>query len=234
MIVQAHRVPTAVQPHTATVGHSPKKRPGPDTRQRNLAALVVDAHPLFGDLLAGSLAGRFQIDMVAMASSSRDAAEACAVHRPDLVIINPPLADAGWLSILPAAAAANPAVRIVLFGDSAAVPAAFDKAVAPDHIAVVDRSSGLRGLFDEITNILMSLGRAPAALSAEERLSRREMDVFTGIGRGLSSADIATELGISIQTVETHRKGVVKKLGATGAELVRIAVLHVAANGGSS
>ena len=42
---------------------------------------------------------------------------------------------------------------------------------------------------------------------------------------------IATELGISPQTVETHRKSITKKLRANGANLVRIAALYVAANG---
>lgn len=57
------------------------------------------------------------------------------------------------------------------------------------------------------------------------------MDVFVQIGRGRQTAEIAAELGISPQTVETHRKGITKKLRANGANLVRIAALYVAANG---
>lgn len=42
---------------------------------------------------------------------------------------------------------------------------------------------------------------------------------------------ISERLGIRVQTVETHRKSIAKKLRATGVELVRIAVLYVSHSG---
>jgi len=44
-------------------------------------------------------------------------------------------------------------------------------------------------------------------------LSDREMQVIRYIGKGLSSERIATELNVSIHTVNSHRKNVLKKLG---------------------
>ncbi|OEK07179.1 response regulator transcription factor [Roseivirga misakiensis] len=44
-------------------------------------------------------------------------------------------------------------------------------------------------------------------------LSEREMQIIKSIGRGLPSSEIANNLGISIHTVNSHRKNILKKLG---------------------
>lgn len=46
------------------------------------------------------------------------------------------------------------------------------------------------------------------------------------MGQGLKTAEIAERLGISRNTVETHRKNLAAKLNASGAELVRLAAIH--------
>ena len=49
-------------------------------------------------------------------------------------------------------------------------------------------------------------------LSSASELSERELEVFKLIGRGLSNAEIAAELVISIATVKTHVRHVLAKL----------------------
>lgn len=44
-------------------------------------------------------------------------------------------------------------------------------------------------------------------------LSDREMQIIKYIGRGLASSDIAQKLNVSIHTVNSHRKNILKKLG---------------------
>lgn len=44
-------------------------------------------------------------------------------------------------------------------------------------------------------------------------LSDREMQVIRYVGKGFSSEEIASELNVSIHTVNSHRKNVLKKLG---------------------
>jgi len=58
-------------------------------------------------------------------------------------------------------------------------------------------------------------------------LSEREVDVLRLVALGLTNADIAEELFVSVRTVETHRAHVLQKLGVKSrAELVRIARQH--------
>jgi DNA-binding NarL/FixJ family response regulator len=58
-------------------------------------------------------------------------------------------------------------------------------------------------------------------------LSARERDVFRLLVRALRSSDIASQLCISVKTVETHRERVMRKLGVHSAvQLMRFAVMN--------
>ncbi|HEX6315990.1 MAG TPA: response regulator transcription factor [Gemmatimonadaceae bacterium] len=76
------------------------------------------------------------------------------------------------------------------------------------------------------------LDRLPAAVDTalEERaplrrLSRRQREVFRLLASGVTMRDIASQLGLSRKTVETHRAQVMARLGARHVpELVRLAI----------
>jgi DNA-binding CsgD family transcriptional regulator len=60
-----------------------------------------------------------------------------------------------------------------------------------------------------------------------DRLSRRERQVFRLLVLGYVNPEIASQLGISVRTVETHRASVQRKLDApTRARLVQLALTH--------
>ena len=60
------------------------------------------------------------------------------------------------------------------------------------------------------------------------RLSDREFEVFRLIGRGVGPGEIATRLGLSVKTVESHRENIKQKLNLpNGRELLRAAMQHV-------
>ncbi len=57
-------------------------------------------------------------------------------------------------------------------------------------------------------------------------LTPRERDVFDLVVQGLTSKQIATQLGINPSTVDVHRSHVMEKLGvSTSSQLVRVAML---------
>lgn len=61
------------------------------------------------------------------------------------------------------------------------------------------------------------------ALQKFDCLSKRELEVATGIAYGHRAADIAEELGIDVKTVHSYRSRVLLKLQATGS--ARVAIL---------
>ena len=61
--------------------------------------------------------------------------------------------------------------------------------------------------------------------NAFERLTARERDVLVRVSNGLTSKEIAAELGISPRTVETHRESLMRKLDIRNmAGLIRFAL----------
>jgi DNA-binding NarL/FixJ family response regulator len=64
----------------------------------------------------------------------------------------------------------------------------------------------------------------PADQSRLQVLTKRERDVLTGVGRGLSNAEIAAEIYISPATARTYVSRILTKVGARDrAQLVVIA-----------
>lgn len=57
------------------------------------------------------------------------------------------------------------------------------------------------------------------------KITVRELQVLALVAEGLSSKQVAAELGIGVRTVETHRERLMDKLGARNAvALVRAAL----------
>ena len=95
--------------------------------------------------------------------------------------------------------------------------------------AVVQKGQGLRSLLQKIQLLFPSNSKRVVKATneiepIENHLSRREKDVVLALGAGGTNQDIAEELGLSVRTVETHRRNISKKLRIFGNELVRAAV----------
>lgn len=66
-------------------------------------------------------------------------------------------------------------------------------------------------IIDDINARIANIERNP--IEHQEELSQREVDVLRLIASGLINKEIAENLGISINTVLTHRKNITAKLG---------------------
>ena len=79
---------------------------------------------------------------------------------------------------------------------------------------------------DELIHRIMN-SDAESPQHAFHSLSDREATVFTLIGKGMKKGEIAKELNLSPNTVETYRANIKQKMGiTTGAELYRTAFLY--------
>ena len=64
-----------------------------------------------------------------------------------------------------------------------------------------------------------------ASRSVIPRLSARELEVFSLLGDGLSTREVAQRLNLSVKTIETHRAQIKRKLGLRNStELIQRAV----------
>lgn len=74
------------------------------------------------------------------------------------------------------------------------------------------RQSGSRAVVDSIKELLKNIFTHPEKISSLDRLSNRELEVLSFVQDGLTQPLIASELGLSVDTVKTHVKNIKKKL----------------------
>ncbi|WP_394614897.1 response regulator transcription factor [Lentzea sp. JNUCC 0626] len=81
---------------------------------------------------------------------------------------------------------------------------------------VVPRSAQPEQIVRVIAETCRSRGYVHPDLRPKDRptLSKREYEVLTLIAEGLENQQVATELVVSVETVRTHVKGILRKLGA--------------------
>lgn len=91
-------------------------------------------------------------------------------------------------------------------------------------------ASGKHYLSPEVTGMVMTLFEDPApsaGLSQPDVLGKREKEVLKLIAEGHRSSAIAVQMGITVATVEAHRRNVLRKLHLhSAADLTRYALRH--------
>jgi DNA-binding NarL/FixJ family response regulator len=184
-----------------------------------LRCLVVEDQLMFLQLLVGMLHSISGLEVVATATTAADGIRACRELLPDLLILDLGLPDQDGITVAEALAAVNPQARMIVLS-AATSTFVCDPAIDPMVHAVVDKVDACETLAMEITELL----GPPKDLAAQ--LTEREEQVLKLIGEGLPNRRIAEQLGLSIHTVDTHRRNITHKLGVKGGELVRQAALR--------
>ena len=186
---------------------------------------------MFADLLAMTFAAApdLAIDIVEVAPSVAAGIAACDGHRPDIVLLDLDLPDGSGIAVAEHVAAALPDTRVIVLSGQT------NTFVCPPHVgaavhAVVDKAHA----FQELQVILADLGEPsterggptgplPGRRRLASILSKREREVLALIGQQLSSVEIAGRLGISLHTINAHRKNIARKLGVRGTNLALVA-----------
>lgn len=207
-------------------GETMRKRMNRCEAARALRCLIVEDQTMFLQLLVGMLRTVPGIDVVATATTAAAGIAACRDRACDLLILDLKLPDANGLEVFRAAVETTPDIDCIVLS-SAAGEFACPQPLLRNLRAVIDKTQAYDQLQERVAVILRSRGiPTPAGADATASLRPRELEVFRLIGRGMSSLEIGDRLGITKNTVETHRKNITAKLGAKGAELVRRATLH--------
>lgn len=191
-----------------------------------MRTVLVDDHRIFLESLATLLQASGSVEIVAMATTTASGVSACTTRCPDLLILDLALPDGSGLDVVGALVAVNPYAKTVVLSGQASSFVCPAPLVGHIH-AVVDKTRAFSALQQEIARLFPSAQGSLRPRATTESLTRREAEVFKLIGRGMTNELIAAELGLSIRTIETHRKNLAKKLGTSGADLVRQAALFI-------
>jgi two-component system, NarL family, response regulator len=191
-----------------------------DKPQRPIRVLVVDDHPLLRGGIAAVLDGDPDFVLVAEAGSGREAIDAFRSHHPDVTLMDLQMADMDGIAATTAIREENPEARILILttygGDGHAVRAL--KAGASGYLLKSmirkDLPDAIRAVHSGRRRIPAEVAEALASHFTDDSLSPRELDVLQRIAKGNSNRRVATQLSISEDTVKTHMKNIMSKLGA--------------------
>lgn len=87
------------------------------------------------------------------------------------------------------------------------------KALQAGASAFVSKLAGPEAILATLREATPRPARVNGAAHELAALSERELHVFTQLGQGRSTQEIASALGVSNKTIETHRENIKAKLG---------------------
>ncbi len=209
-----------------------------------VSILLVDDHPIVRLGVSQLLALEPDLNVRWQASSAAEAIAVCESAEPDMAIVDISLGDESGIELIRQLARLRPAMLILAMSmhDEAIYAERALRAGARGYVMKHSASKNIVAALrrirageiyvsEAIRARLMSgpmagdRGQAPAGL---DLLSDRELEVFRLIGLGLKKGDLAARLKLSVNTIETHRASLKKKLNVgSSSELARLAILHV-------
>lgn len=207
--------------------------------QEQIRVMIVDDHAILRAGVREMLVDESDLDVVAEAGSAEEALQLLeSGTKVDVVVLDITLPGQSGIELLKHLRTERPelailvlsmhpersfAVRLMRAGANGYVP----KMIVPEELVKAVRAVGAGRRY--ITPIVAELLASDAAAEDEgplhNRLSERELQVFTRIAQGISPAVMANELGLSVKTVSTYRARILEKMGMrSNAEIAAYAV----------
>ena len=185
-----------------------------------IRVLTVDDHPLMREGIAALLSGRDDIELVGEATNGREAVEQFRRLRPDVTLLDLQMASGGGLEALVEIRRESPDARIVVLTTYAADELA-RRALAAGARGYLLKSAVRRDLGDMLvgvhqgrTFISPEVATRLARADATDVLSARERAVLSLIAQGHANKVVGHRLSVSEETVKSHVKHILAKLGA--------------------
>ena len=212
-----------------------------EIRPTPIRVAVVDDHPIIRSAVRVLLESEPDFEWVGEAESVERAKNLLVETRPDAVVLDLWLGGNDGIEMIKHLKPLVPNTALlcytmndaVLYGERAirAGASGFLSKKEPQEellvaLRIVCRGGRYMGkeLMDSILDGL-AMGRTE---EGHESLTDRELQVLRLIGLALTNPEIATQLGLGIKTVNTHRENIKRKLRIRNSgELVRHAVLMV-------
>ena len=186
-----------------------------------IRVVVVDDHPLFRDGLSGLLATVDDVDVVGSAGDGNEAVQCVSATGPDVVLMDLNLPTVPGLEAIRRIVRDRPDVAVLVLtmvDDDDAVATALQvgargyllKGSAQEEVLAAIRTVAAGG-------VVLGKGLARQLLGPPRQryavaLTPRESQILALVADGRSNAEIASDLGIALKTVQNHVANVLLKL----------------------
>jgi len=208
----------------------------------SIRVLIADDHKIMLAGLRSLLEKQTDFDVVGEAENGRKAVQMALEKTPDVVVMDVSMPDMNGIEATTQIVETNKKTRVIalsMHSDKRFVMGML-RAGASGYLlkdcasqelanAIYQVAAGKKYLSPEITGVVIDdflLGGASEGVAATASvLSAREREVLQLIAEGWSTKQIASHLYVSIKTIETHRRQIMKKLDLHNiADLTKYAV----------
>ncbi len=200
-----------------------------DRSARTLSVAAVDPVPIFREGLHSVIEHTPGLRWAGHAASHHAAIQLCEQARPDVVLLDAAFDPRCHLTTV--LTESHPAlVVVVLVGPEQRTPAYLATARAAGAHGVLPRAAEPRRLTDGVRRAYVERGHIDPALAPlldapgagpgvggvppQTPLSRREYQVLQLIAEGMENSAVAETLYLSVETVRTHVKSILRKMAA--------------------
>ncbi|MDO6433551.1 response regulator transcription factor [Flavitalea sp. BT771] len=193
---------------------------------KKVSIMIVDDHTLIRETWSFLLGKNENFDVVAECGDGERAIELARDKRPDVVLLDINMAPMSGFDVLKMIRKYSPGSKII--GVSMHSQPAYAKKMlrlgAKGYVtknsprqemleAISEVSNNQVYICQEVKNILSEQMLNGDQVNPDiNNLSDREMQIVRALKEGLSSKEIASDLNISLKTVEVHRHNILKKL----------------------
>ena len=182
--------------------------------------LCVDDHPLLREGIAALIENQSDMKLIAEACNGREALECFRQHRPDIALMDLQMPEMSGIDAMSAIRSEFPDARIIVLtthhGD-----VLVSRALKAGARAYLLKSSVRKELLETIRAVHAGQKRLSSEIAAEiaehatdDALTPREVDVLRLVARGNANKEIAAQLSLTEETVKSHIKNILVKLGA--------------------
>jgi DNA-binding NarL/FixJ family response regulator len=199
---------------------------------------LIEDHRMVREALCEVLMKDPQIEVVGQAGDAADGLGRVIELQPDVVVLDIRLPDLNGIEVAARLRDAGVTARIVAlsaFSDKRFVMAMLragaagyvtKSAAGTELVRAIQAVAGGEGYFSpEIAKALAAEVRDGSQAPDTAPLGRREREVLRLIAEGVRSPGIASQLHISVATIEVHRRNIMRKLGLrTVADLTKYAI----------
>jgi DNA-binding NarL/FixJ family response regulator len=192
---------------------------------KKISVLLVDDHTVVRQGLGALLGDQQDLEVIAEAADGRQAVALARKHKPKVVLMDLALPVLNGVDATRAILAQNPQIKIIAltsYGDEEYVQQTIQAGASGflmKQTAADDLLTAIREVYRGKTFFSPAIARRlrdqtrDAVHERSRALTLREEQVLQLVSEGMPNKRIASELGISIKTVEKHRQQVMNKLG---------------------
>jgi DNA-binding NarL/FixJ family response regulator len=185
-----------------------------------IRVMAVDDHPLLRDGISALIANQTDMELVAEASTGREALDLFRTHRPDITLMDLQMPEMSGIDAISAIRSEFPDARIIMLTTHAG-DVQVSRALKAGARAYLLKGLLRKELLETIRAVHAGHKRVSSEVAAEiaehatdEALTPREADVLRLVARGNANKAIGAQLTLTEETVKSHIRNILAKLGA--------------------